>query len=391
MNFLLMLTCIFATFQDGFKVPKSFCSSELRVPEIQEELQVSRSQLLELTQVFKETNNERNRLNIDLDRLSNRNSPAMERLAKTEFVALFEKDLAQVKKVLDQRQIDRLDSIREWISLQRSSRLVGQPLILALNQEAVYERLELERKFPKEFRKWGQECQEFLKEKLADSFLAALKPEGDKLRAVENRELQCFDVQEPFRSFDFLIFLASELRQGPLKLRSLDGSGSPAIKRINELVQEYMEVMYVEQPDGEAKSIFGSLAEQYEWEESKLESFHPELIELLGEETYRDMAMRYLDWQLNGIRTGFRRMLSRDLARFLGIQDKQIEGIEKSIFEAKELFNQQYEALQREQFREYRGLLSRKARQKFDNWLRDPPSFMLRYYHLLESKKGDAR
>jgi hypothetical protein len=345
---------------------------------------------MELTQVFKETNNQRNRLNMDLDRMGKRDSPAMEELAKTEFAALFEKDLTQVKKVLSQRQIDRLDSIREWTSVRRSSQRFNQPLILSLNQEAVYERLELEERFPKEFKKWDQECQEFLKENLEDNFLAALKPELEKLRAVENRELQGFDIQEPFRSFDFLIFLTSELGKGPFQVRSLDGSGSPAIKRINELVQEYIGVMYAEQPDGKTKSIFDSPKKQHEWEESKLEAFHPELLELLGEETYREMAMRYLDWQLIGIRTGYGRALSRDLTRFLGIQDEQIAAIEASILEAKELLNQQYEALQREQFREYHRLLPRNSRQNFDDWLDDPPpSFMLRHYQIRKSK-GNA-
>ena len=96
--------------------------------------------------------------------------------------------------------------------------------------------------------------------------MGTLKPELDKLHAIENRETPDLDIQEPFRSFEFLVFLTSELNKGPFKTRSLDGSGSPAINRINELLQEYMGVIYAEQPDGSAKSIFGSVQEQNDWE-----------------------------------------------------------------------------------------------------------------------------
>jgi hypothetical protein len=389
MNFLVIIACVFAGFQEGPEVPSSFFSSEFRIPEIQEELQISQSQHLELTQIYNETNRERNRLIVDLERLSGGvNSQPMQELANSKIRDLYEMDMVQVEEVLNEFQVERFKMIREWSSVRQSGRSRKAP-ILALNQKSVYERLALEEEIPLEFERWEQECEEFLNEKLRKNFLEALGPELDKLRAVENREEQIFDVQKPFRSFDFLIYLKGKLRSGLFKVRNFGGS-DPAMERINQLVQEYIEVMYVEQPDGSEKSIFGSLKEQHAWEESKLEDVHPELLELLGEEVYRDMAMRYLDSQLARIKTGYGIALSRDLTRFLGIQDEQILEIELNILQAKKQINHEYVALQRRQFREFKGLLSRQARQNFDDWLGAPPLFMLRYYQLPKSRRDSA-
>jgi hypothetical protein len=60
------------------------------VPVIQEELQISRSQIVELKQVYQETISARNRLDRDLGRLG-KNEPLSE-LAETEIRALYEND-----------------------------------------------------------------------------------------------------------------------------------------------------------------------------------------------------------------------------------------------------------------------------------------------------------